>query len=203
MPEDFSWRPPPPPSLTLPPVLQHRANAAGETTARQRDVVFGNLIHESLCAWGRGPLPEDAAAWIAPRRDRWRRRLRTAGLNEGEANDHLQEAERQLTAVLADPDGRWLLGPRTEAASEFGVTGLIDGALANAYFDRTFKHEGVRWIIDFKTAKAEDEAAVNALASRHQPQLAHYRTLAEGLFDQPVKTALYLTAIPKLVEVAT
>lgn len=203
LPEDFSWRPPPPPSLTLPPVLQHRANAAGETTARQRDVVFGNLIHESLCAWGRGPLPEDAAAWIAPRRDRWRRRLRTAGLNEGEANDHLQEAERQLTAVLADPDGRWLLGPRTEAASEFGVTGLIDGALANAYFDRTFKHEGVRWIIDFKTAKAEDEAAVNALASRHQPQLAHYRTLAEGLFDQPVKTALYLTAIPKLVEVAT
>lgn len=202
LPDDFSWRPAPPPALALPPVLEHRASAAEETTARQRDVVLGNLVHESLCAWGRGPLPEDAAAWIAPKRSQWRRRLRTAGLNDGEANDRLQEAERQLTAVLADPDGRWLLGPRQEAASEFGVTGLIDGALANAYFDRTFEHEGVRWIIDFKTAKAEDEAAVNALASRHQPQLALYRTLAESLYDQPVKTALYLTAIPKLVEVA-
>ena len=201
LPDEFSWRPPPPPPLTLPPVLEHRAGAAEEAAARQRDVVLGNLIHESLCAWGRGPLPEDAAAWIAPRRSQWRRRLRTAGLNDGEANDRLREAARQLTAVLADPDGRWLLGPRQEAASEFGVTGLIDGALANAYFDRTFEHEGVRWIIDFKTAKAEDEAAVNALASRHQPQLALYRTLAESLYDQPIKTALYLTAIPKLVEV--
>ena len=204
LPEDFSWRPAPLPPLALPNVPEHRSDAAEGRPARARDVVLGNLIHESLCAWGRASLPEDAAAWIKPRRSQWRRHLQAAGLNEDEANDHLQEVERQLKAVLADPDGRWLLGPRTDAASEFGVTAHIDGALANAYFDRIFEHEGTRWIIDFKTSRVEgDAAAINALVSRHQPQLAHYRTLATSLYDQPIKTALYLTAIPKLVEVAT
>ena len=204
LPEDFSWCPAPPPPLALPNVPEHRSDATAGRPARARDVVLGNLIHESLCAWGRGPLPKDAAAWIKPRRSRWLRRLRAAGLHEAEANDHLQEVERQLEAVLADPDGRWLLGPRTDAASEFGVTAHIDGALANAYFDRIFEHQGTRWIIDFKTSQVEDDAAaINALVSRHQPQLAHYRTLATSLYDQPIKTALYLTAVPKLVEVAT
>ena len=202
LPEDFSWRPAPPPPLVLPKVPERRSDAAEGRPARTRDVVLGNLIHESLCAWGRGPLPEDAAAWVKPRRSQWHRRLQAAGLNEDEANDHLQEAARQLKAVLADPDGRWLLGPRQDAASEFGVTAHIDGALANAYFDRTFEHEGTRWIIDFKTSQVEDDDTLNALVSRHHAQLAHYRTLAESLYNQPIKTALYLTAIPKLVEVS-
>ena len=204
LPEDFSWHPAPLPPLALPNVPEHRSDVAEGRPARARDVVLGNLIHESLCAWGRASVPEDAAAWIKPRRSQWRRHLQAAGLNEDEANDHLQEVERQLKAVLADPDGRWLLGPRTDAASEFGVTAHIDGALANAYFDRIFEHEGTRWIIDFKTSRVEgDAAAINALVSRHRPQLAHYRILATSLYDQPIKTALYLTAIPKLVEVAT
>ena len=203
LPEGFSWRPAPPPPLALPRVPEHRSDAAEGRPARARDVVLGNLIHESLCAWGRSALPEDAAAWVEPRREQWRRRLGAAGLNQAEATDHLAEIERQLKAVLGDPDGRWLLGPRQEAASEFGVTAHIDGALANAYFDRTFEHQGNRWIIDFKTSQVEDnDSAVKVLAARHQAQLAHYRTLAASLYRQPIKTALYLTAIPKLVELS-
>ena len=203
LPEDFSWHPAPPPPLALPKVPEHRSDAAEGRPARARDVALGNLIHESLCAWGRSALPEDAAAWIKPRRERWRRRLAAAGLSEAEASDHLAEIERQLRAVLADPDGRWLLGPRQEAASEFGVTAHIDSALANAFLDRIFEHEGIRWIIDFKTSPVEDdEDAIKVLVNRHQAQLAHYRTLAAGLYNQPIKTALYLTAIPKLVEVS-
>ena len=203
LPEDFSWRPAPPPSLVLPRVPEHRSDAAEGRPARARDVVLGNLIHESLCAWGRSALPEDVAAWVKPRREQWRRRLVAAGLNKAEATEHLAEIERQLKAVLADPDGRWLLGPHEEAASEFGVTAHIEGALANAYFDRTFEHQGNRWIIDFKTSQVEDnDEAVKVLAARHQAQLAHYRTLAASLYRQPIKTALYLTAIPKLVELS-
>ena len=202
LPEDFSWRPVPPPPLALPKVPEHRSDAAEGRPARARDVALGNLIHESLCAWGRSALPEDAGVWIKPRRERWRRRLAAAGLSEAEASDHLAEIERQLKAVLADPDGRWLLGPHEEAASEFGVTAHIDGALANAYFDRIFAHEGTRWIIDFKTSPVEDEDAIEVLVARYQSQLAHYRTLAASLYSQPIKTALYLTAIPKLVEVS-
>ena len=202
LPEDFSWHPAPPPPLTLPKVPEHHSDAAESRPARARDVALGNLIHESLCAWGRSALPEDAGAWIKPRRERWRRRLEAAGLNEAEATDHLAEIERQLRAVLADPDGRWLLGPRAEAASEFGVTAHIDDTLANAYFDRIFEHEGIRWIIDFKTSPVEDEDAIEVLVARYQSQLAHYRTLAASLYKQPIKTALYLTAIPKLVEVS-
>ena len=95
-----------------------------------------------------------------------------------------------------------LLRPRPDADSEYAVTGILDGALATAYFDRTFEEDGVRWIIDYKTGEADsDPSSLKATAARYRPQLARYRTLAESLFDAPIKTALYLTAIPTLVEV--
>ena len=202
--DGFVWRPPAPAPLTLSDSVEFRQGAGEDLAANKLEVVLGDLIHQCLCAWGRNGPPADGQAWFAVRRRQWRSRLLAAGLGKGERLYCLAEAERQLTNVLLDPQGRWLLGPRNQAASEFAVTGVLDDALVSAYFDRIFLHEGVRWIIDFKTGRgAPGEASIQEQAARHRPQLARYRALAEALYDEPIKTAVYLTAIPKLIEVHT
>ena len=60
----------------------------------------------------------------------------------------------------------------------------------------------MRWIVEFKTDRtASDPASIRQQTLRHCKQLARYRALAEQLYDEPIRTALYLTAIPKLIEV--
>ncbi|MXY06532.1 MAG: PD-(D/E)XK nuclease family protein, partial [Gammaproteobacteria bacterium] len=179
-----------------PPDQRPPASSADPISDR-REVILGNLIHDWLRRLGERPLPEDADAWAVAQRPAWERQLRTAGLADADLDAGLNEAARQLTGVLADETGRWLLAPHEGAASEYGVTGMLDGVLTSAFFDRTFETDGVRWIIDYKTGRADDEASA---AARYRPQLARYRSLAEGLFDAPIKTALYLTAIARLVE---
>ena len=202
LPEDFTWRPPQPTPLVLPRTLAHQAGESPDPIGGRREVILGNLIHEWLRRLGQQPLPQDANAWTAEQRPKWQRQLRGAGLPDAELEVCLNEAARQFRAVLSDAAGRWLLGPKRNAACEYGVTGIAEGVLVSAYFDRTFEEDGVRWIIDYKTGRADgDESSVNALASRYGPQLARYRALAEDLFDEPIRTALYLTAIPRLVEV--
>ena len=202
LPEDFTWHPPQPKPLRLPQTLTQRASDPRDPISRRREVILGNFIHDWLRRLSEAPLPEDADAWAMAHRDQWQRQLKAAGLPQADLEDGVDEAAQQLRAVLADEAGRWMLHPHPGAASEYGVTGILDGALASAYFDRTFEDKGARWIIDYKTGGADsDPASVEATAARYRPQLARYRTLAESLFDAPIKTALYLTAIPRLIEV--
>ena len=197
LPADFRWHPPQPEPLRLSPAEQHPPAVPSDPISNRREVILGNLIHDWLRRLGERPLPEDPDAWAAAQCPAWERQLRAAGLADADLDAGLNEAARQLTGVLTDETGRWLLAPHEDAASEYGVTGMMDGVLTSAFFDRTFEAEGVRWIIDYKTGRTDDEASA---AARYRPQLARYRSLAEGLFDAPIKTALYLTAIARLVE---
>ena len=197
LPVDFSWHPPRLEPLRLSLAEQHAPTSSADPISDRREVILGNLIHDWLRRLGEHPFPEDADAWAVAQRPAWERQLRAAGLADADMQTNLNEAARQLTGVLADEAGRWLLAPREGAASEYGVTGLLDGVLTSAFFDRTFETDGVRWIIDYKTGRTDDAASA---AARYRPQLARYRTLGEGLFDKPIRTALYLTAIPRLVE---
>lgn len=202
LPEDFSWQPPQPPPLRLPRTLGQRADPSADPIGSRREVILGNLVHDWLRRLGQNPLPEDADAWTAEQRPKWQRQLRTAGLPERDLNGCLDDAVRQFRMVLNDEAGRWLLSPRPDAASEYGVTGFLEGALATAYFDRTFEEDGVRWIIDYKTSQTDgNDASIRELTARYRPQLARYRALGESLFDKPIRTALYLTAIPRLINV--
>ena len=198
LPADFTWHPPRPEPLRPYSAELSPPAFSPDPISDRREVILGNLIHDWLRRLGGRPLPEDADAWAAAQRLAWERQLRAAGLAGADLDAGLNEAARQLTGVLADETGRWLLAPHEGAASEYGVTGLLDGAMTSAFFDRTFETDGVRWIIDYKTGRTDDAASA---AARYRPQLARYRSLAEGLFDAPIKTALYLTAIPQLVTI--
>ena len=198
LPEDFSWHPPQPKPLRLPQIHIQPAGDPGDPISGRREVILGHVIHDWLRRLSERPLPEDANAWAIENRGHWQRQLEAAGLPQEDLEGCLDEATLQLRTVLADEAGRWLLRPRPGAASEYAVTGILEGALASAYFDRTFEEDGVRWIIDYKTGRTDDQASATA---RYRPQLARYRALGEGLFDKPIRTALYLTAIPKLINV--
>lgn len=200
--DGFVWNPPKPPPLTLPDTLAPKQSGDEDPAADSPQVILGELVHRCLCIWGRNGPPADVRAWLAARRGQWQADLLAAGLSETERSHCAAEAERQLGGVLLDRQGRWLLAPHEQAASEFAVVGVLDGVLVSAYFDRVFKHEGVRWIVEFKSDRtADDPASIRRQTARHRPQLARYRALAEQLYDEPIRTALYLTAIPKLIEV--
>ncbi|MCY4566142.1 MAG: PD-(D/E)XK nuclease family protein, partial [Gammaproteobacteria bacterium] len=147
-------------------------------------------------------LPDSAGDWIESRIPAWTRRLTDAGLSGPDIDHCRTETARQIANVLEDETGRWILAGGSEAVAEFAVSGIVDGAIRSFRFDRAFAHGGERWIIDYKTGQVDaGTQSLEQLVARHRPQLDRYRALAAELYGQPVRTALYLTALPRLIEV--
>ncbi len=105
-------------------------------------------------------------------------------------------SERVATALanaLADPRGRWLLGPQRDANNEYRLTAVIDGERRNLVIDRSFTdREGKRWIVDYKTSGHEGTGVDGFLdreQERYRAQLARY---AEALAHaEPAMLGLY------------
>ena len=90
-------------------------------------------------------------------------------------------SERVATALanaLADPRGRWLLGPQRDANNEYRLTAVIDGERRNLVIDRSFTdRDGKRWIVDYKTSGhegADVEGFLDREQERYRAQLARY-----------------------------
>jgi ATP-dependent exoDNAse (exonuclease V) beta subunit len=83
-----------------------------------------------------------------------------------------------LRRALADPRGRWVLGPHPEAAAEYRLTGRVDGAVRRLVVDRVFRDAaGVRWVVDYKTSQHEGadlDAFLDRERERYAAQLARY-----------------------------
>ena len=205
---DYQWQPPARKPLRLERQTERASDGASsersepDRIAGRREVALGNLIHAALCDLGRADLPASAGDWIESRLPVWTRRLTEAGLSGPDLETCRTEAARQVANVLEDEAGRWILEGGQDAVSEFGVSGVVDGAIRSFRFDRAFEDGGERWVVDFKTGPVGGGAqSLEQLVARHRPQLDRYRSLAAALYGQPVRTALYLTALPRLVEV--
>lgn len=206
LPHSYAWNPP----ISLPEVatesLPEVEAVAVPLVLDQPETAIGNIVHAELKRLASTPLP-DALASLPAREAAWDRQLRQEGI---EIPEVLAEIRRQISGVLDDEDGRWLLdGARQESETESPYTAYIDGEFRNVVIDRTFVDDtGCRWIIDYKTARpgdgqAEDEF-VRSQQGRHAAQLALYAQVLSQLGDpRSIKTALYLTALPKLVEIKT
>ena len=205
---DFQWQPPARKPLRLDRQIERTSDLAAnerlapDAIAGRREVVLGDLVHAAMCDLGRSGLPENAGDWIESRMPAWSRRLTEAGLTGPDIDHCRTETARQIANVLEDETGRWILAGGCEAVAEFAVSGIVDGAIRSFRFDRAFAHGGERWIIDYKTGQVDAGAqSLEQLVARHRPQLDRYRALAAELYGQPVRTALYLTALPRLIEV--
>src|SRR5438034_292449 len=148
------------------------------------------------CTWLQ-PAPElPTGEQLEAQREAVLRRLRRAGVPEGERADAADLVLTALARTLADERGRWILGAgHPEAHSELALTGLIAGRLRSVVIDRCFVDEaGTRWVIDYKSSRHEGGALESFLdqeMQRYQGQLSGYVELARALGPQPVRAALY------------
>lgn len=132
--------------------------------------------------------------------------LAELGVAEAERESARARVIEALQRTLADPRGRWLLGSGHRlSASEYRLSGLVDGRVVNVIFDRMLiDQEGVRWIIDYKTSTHEGGAISTFLEQemeRYRPQLERYALLAAQLGSEPVRTALYFPLLGEFREV--
>ncbi|MBI5136503.1 MAG: UvrD-helicase domain-containing protein [Nitrospirae bacterium] len=162
----------------------------------------GTVVHRALQwmagrAEGGRPAAHGAGEWDDARIDALRPRLGAAltglGLPPARHPEAVARIRQALSNTLADPRGRWLLGARGEAVSEWAVSGVLGGAVARRVIDRSFVDDGVRWIVDFKTGVhgGDVEAFLNEEQRRYRPQLEEYARLVSALDGRPIRLGLY------------
>ena len=141
----------------------------------------------------------------------WQRALRDLGLHGAELSRAARRVTDHVTATLQDKQwGRWLLqSTHPEAHSEFALTHLCHGdAATDIVIDRTFidGDSGIRWIIDYKSSSPQKGESVAAFTAReaetYGEQLRGYRSALHSLGPEPVRCALYFTAISHLFVVS-
>jgi len=131
-------------------------------------------------------------------------RIRAAGVDPSQAAQIAAEALEHALNAASDPLGQWILSPHSEAASEAAYTGVLRGSLRTVRVDRVFRAgrvlgsegEDCWWIIDYKTAHADDidpTAALPELRRVFAPQVEAYAGMLRKLHgaDAPMRAGLY------------
>jgi ATP-dependent helicase/nuclease subunit A len=200
LPADHVWCPP---AMDYPPPPVGPAAVERDALAHRPEVGLGTLIHEVLHHLSRVPLPDDALAFCRARQHVWREALQRFGVPDAAHDALLARLTDQLRGVLADPDGRRILQARTGAYAELALSSAGEVGVTRAFVDRTYVDpDGRRWIVDYKTGAPmpgeTEQVFVAAEMQRHGPQLQRYAALARAVFAEPLRLALYFTALPRL-----
>ncbi len=108
-----------------------------------------------------------------------------------------------LQTTLKSEHGRWLLNQHEQATSELSLIQInhdesSKDASKNHRIDRTFIHDGKRWIIDYKLTQLDEYTDLEKVAENHRPQLARYANLFahETL---PIQQAIFFLNSGKLI----
>ncbi len=147
---------------------------------------------------------DEARASILKLQPRLIAQIRSMGADPAQAAALAAQAERQALAASQDPSGQWILSPHPEAASEAGWAGVVAGAPRTVRVDRVFRAgdapraggDSSWWIVDYKTAHAENvdpAAALPELRRLFAPQLELYARVLRNLrgADTPIRAGLY------------
>jgi len=187
------WKPPEPPAPMIAPASKEN-RPPSYVWAGEKARVLGLAVHR----WLEEIAEEGAGAWPRERLEALRsgtqRMLRFHGVPADEMESLAADVETALVNTLEDDKGRWMLGPREDAASELPLSLQEEGRTRSLVLDRTFVHEGERWIVDFKTSRHEggDLAAfLDEEERRYAPQLERYRLAMAARENRPIRTALY------------
>lgn len=145
--------------------------------------VVGTIIHE-LLAKQKTSL------------DYAQKRLRQLGLQRQQLDQAIDMIKIALHNTKDDPQAQWILDTRHEDSHfEYPVTTIIKNKVRHLIIDRTFIFDGIRWVIDYKTAmpaKDQDhETFMQAELEQYQQQLDAYAQAMAGLSHHPIQTALY------------
>jgi ATP-dependent exoDNAse (exonuclease V) beta subunit len=161
---------------------------------------LGNAIHSLLeeLARLRGGLDwEPARAALQRFEPRIAAQIRSAGIDQAQANQLSAQAMREALKASHHPAGQWILSPHAGAASEIRWAGVVDGAVRTVQVDRVFRSgleprsegDDCWWVVDYKTAR-EDEADPGQLLPRLRelfaPQVEAYGAVLRNLHGRDV-----------------
>jgi len=169
---------------------------------------LGTLTHACLEQIAGHVEDWDAArlANLQPAAERW---LASRGWPQAESASGAARVIGILRTALNSADGQWVLRAREGAVAELalskvGAGGTAMNTLETRVVDRSFIDNGVRWIIDYKTADLgthASEAELATHAGRFRAQLQAYAILFadESL---PQRLAIFYVAHGKLITLA-
>jgi len=136
-----------------------------------------------------------------------RRQLLAHGVAGTKLTESCERILQTLQTVLDSRKARWLLFSHPEAASEYPLSGMIDGELVHAVVDRTFvDDDGNRWVIDFKTGSPlpneEPASFYQRETERYRDQLVRYASLFRRLEPaRLIRCALYFPSFDGWCEI--
>ena len=159
----------------------------------------GTLVHryfERIACFGDAVWPETPESRLT----HVRRSLRGLGVRQVDLDQATEMVLEAVDRTLKSERGRWLLFPHQHQSSELALSGYINGQLVHAVIDRSFVDQGVRWVIDYKTAKPAPGEQLDAFftreADRYRQQMMIYLDLMREYDpDHEVKAALYFPLI--------
>ena len=171
---------------------------------------FGNAMHTFLELIAQRIVTGASAEALIPQIPGWLPRistvLRSSGLAPAVVSRAAANLQRGLTRTLEDANGRWILAPHPDAASEAAFTSASAGSIR---LDRTFlagptpgsTGETHLWIVDFKTSSHAVEgldAFLHQEREQYAPQLETYaqHLVSRGL---PIRLALYYPALSQTI----
>ncbi len=100
-----------------------------------------------------------------------------------------------LESTLNDSRGQWILANHEDSHCEYEIDTLQNGKKKSFIIDRTFIDDGIRWVIDYKSAKPADgqsnEDFLNQQMNNYREQLDQYAKLFSELDSKPIRCALY------------
>jgi ATP-dependent helicase/nuclease subunit A len=176
---------------------------------------FGNAVHGFLDLAARrlrdGASAEGLLSEVAGWAHRVEAVLRSEGLAPAVVRRESQRVIAALQTALGDVQGRWLLGSREGAESEFGFTTWAERR-KSFRLDRVFvggrepMAEGSEclWIVDYKTAgHGRGEGLEEFLAeqrTKYEAQLESYaRAMTADAGGRELRVGLYYPLLPKLL----
>lgn len=120
------------------------------------------------------------------------------GLNE-DRDEAALISHQAIENTLNDTRGKWILHPHHQARSEFAISAIVEGKIENLIIDRTFiDEEGIRWIIDYKTAGFSHENSDDFLEKEQQKYIKKmqlYRQAMQLMDDKPIRLGLYFPVL--------
>jgi ATP-dependent exoDNAse (exonuclease V) beta subunit len=156
---------------------------------------LGTAVHTLLeeVAQLRKDLDWDAArSALARFEPRIAAQVRAVGVSQLQAAHIAAQALQLALDASHDSVGAWILSPHANAVSEAGWAGVVAGGLRTVHMDRVFtagsmpgsEEEDCWWIIDYKTAHADNidpAKALPELRALFAPQIEAYAKIIRNL----------------------
>jgi len=181
------WRlpvPPPGPAWRAPPPRAHALDAIQYSWAGETARHVGAVVHRWLQHAADDRLEDWDESRVAHLRASLRSELAVRGVRAGELDHAVDRAAAALAGAIADPRGRWVLGPHPSAATEHRLTAVVDGTIQRLVIDRLFETAaGERWIVDYKTSThqgADPQGFLDRERERYAGQLERYARALGG-----------------------